>query len=341
MIVAERAIGPGEPPYLIAELGVNHDGDPRKALELVDAAAEAGCDAIKVQWFEAERLVSAGTRLAAYQAKAQTGSQQEMLRALELGADDLRSVAERARRHGLHAIATLFSREHVPMAHEVDFDAFKTASGDLVNRPLLETLMATGRPLFVSSGAATLDEVRQAVAWLGEHPHLLMQCVSAYPTPDECASLAGRQALAEVSPHALGYSDHTQALDTGALAVASGACVLEKHLTLDKRAAGPDHAASLEPAELAEYVRLAHRARRMLGPRQKRVLEIERDVREVARQSLVARRRLDAGVVLGPQDLTIKRPGLGLAPWRLSEALGKRLARALEAGEPLREDDLA
>jgi N-acetylneuraminate synthase/N,N'-diacetyllegionaminate synthase len=338
--VGNRQIGPEQPPYIIAELGVNHNGSLPRALDLVESAHAAGADAVKLQWFEAERLLSRAARLASYQATSGARDPVEMLRALELEPAEVAGVVKRARGLGLHAIVSLFTVDHVEPAHTLGFDAFKTASPDVVNRPLLEALMAAARPLFVSTGAATLDEIAETAAWLGEHPHVLMHCVSAYPTPDTSASLAGRAAMLEVSPHALGYSDHTTAVDTGGLAVASGACVLEKHLTFDRRAPGPDHAASLDPEQFEAYVRMAHRARAMLGPRCKRVLQIEQDVRASSRQSLTTRRALPAGAVVVRDDLTIKRPGVGIAPSRLSTTVGRRLVRSVEADTPLREEDL-
>ena len=147
--------------------------------------------------------------------------------------------------------------------------------------------------------------------------------------------------MCRVNPRALGYSDHTTAEDTGALAVAAGACILEKHLTLETRAAGPDHAMSLDPGAFERYVRLAHRAHQMLGAASKGVLEIERDVREVSRQSVTARCELPAGHVLESEELTLKRPGIGIAPWRLAETIGRRLARPVAADMPLTDEDLA
>ena len=341
MKIGQRTIGHEHRPYVIAELGVNHDGDRLRAIELVDAAHAAGANAVKVQWFVADRLLGRAARLARYQQSGGAPDPIAMLRALELTPDVLAEIARHAADLGLGAIATLFSVEHVPAATQCGFDAFKTASPDIVNRPLIEALAATGTPLLVSTGAATMAEVDMVSAWLGTHDHLLMHCVSAYPTPDALASLAGRAAMCRVYPRALGYSDHTTAEDTGALAVAAGACILEKHLTLDRRGSGPDHAMSLDPGAFERYVRLAHRAHRMLGAPSKRVLDIERDVREVSRQSVTARCELPAGHVLEPEELTIKRPGIGIAPWRLAETFGRRLARPVAADMPLTDEDLA
>jgi N-acetylneuraminate synthase/N,N'-diacetyllegionaminate synthase len=338
--IRDRRIGPGEPPYVIAELGVNHDGSLNRALELVEAAHTAGTDAIKLQWFEAAQLLSRAARLARYQKETGAADPFDMLRALQLAPEAMADVVDRAHAAGLAAIATVFSVDLVPLARDIEFDAFKTASPDIVNRPLIEALMQLGKPLLVSTGTASIHEVRDVTRWLGGEPHLLLQCVSGYPTPDEAASLAGRAAMARVNSSALGYSDHTTAVDTGALAVASGACLLEKHLTYDRAATGPDHATSLDPLELEAYVRLAHRAWRMLGPPRKQVLEIEKDVRAVSRQSLTTTRALPAGHVIAAGELTIKRPGTGIEPWRLAEIVGRRLATAVEADMPLRPEHL-
>jgi sialic acid synthase SpsE len=263
-----------------------------------------------------------------------------MLRALELTVDQMRSIVERAHHRGLHAIVTIFSAELVPPANALAWDAFKTASPDVINKPLIDALVATGKPLIVSCGAATLDEIARASQWLGDHPHALMHCVSSYPTPDDQAHFAGRCAMRCVDASAVGYSDHTPATDTGGLAVASGVRLLEKHLTYDRNARGPDHAASLDADGFAVYVRLAQRAFAMLGSRDKVVLDIEQDVRNVSRQSLTTTRTLAAGHVLTSTDLTVKRPGTGLPPWALDRVVGRALAKNVDADMPLMEADV-
>jgi N,N'-diacetyllegionaminate synthase len=335
-----RQIGSAHPPYIIAEIGVNHDGSVERAIELVEAAKLAGADAIKLQLFETDRLLSRAAKLAAYQTQSGADDPFAMLRALELTIDQMSPVVAKTHELELHAIVTVFSVELVTEAQRLAWDAYKTASPDIINQPLIESLMSTGQPLLLSTGAATLEEIAQATAWLGNHPHLLMHCVSAYPTPDDFASLAARPSICEINPNALGYSDHTTCVDTGGLAVASGVRVLEKHLTHDRKARGPDHAASLDTLGFAEYVRLAHRAFRMLGEPRKRVLAIEEDVRQVSRQSITSTRSLDVGAVLQPGDLTIKRPGTGLPPHRFASILGRRLGRAVAADMPIVEDDL-
>lgn len=325
---------------MIAELGVNHDGSRSRAIKLVEAAHHAEADAVKLQWFETDRLLSSAARLAQYQQHAGADDPFAMLRALELGPHEMQAIVESAHGLGLHTIVTVFSLELVGPADRLPWDAYKVASPDIINRPLIERLMSTGKPLLVSTGAADAQEIQSVTQWLGSYSHVLMQCVSAYPTPDESAALAGIRGLSAAAPIPLGYSDHTTATDTGGLAVAAGASILEKHLTLDRSASGPDHATSLEPAQFAEYVKLARRAHAMLGDPTKRVLAIEQDVRAASRQSLVVTRRLEPGHVIRRDDLTIKRPGIGIEPWRMDEIIGRRLARTIEADMPLAARDV-
>ncbi len=341
MNLAGRPIDLDHPPYVIAEIGVNHDGSVEQALALVDAARRASADAIKLQLFETDRLLGRSARLVSYQQATGAADPFALLRGLELSVDEMAGIVDRAHDAGLDAIVTVFTTELVSEAERLPVGAYKTASTDLINRPLIEALVKTGKPLIVSTGAASLEEVARACEWLGDHPHVLMHCVSSYPTPEDDAALGGRIAMLAVDPAALGYSDHTTCLDTGALAVAGGACLLEKHLTHDRAASGPDHAASLEWEGLAEYVRLARRAWRMRGSYQKRPSAGEREIRAVSRQSLTATRDLPAGHVIAAGDLTVKRPGTGISPARLDEVTGRTLARPISADTPLTPEHVA
>ncbi|MEO1534971.1 MAG: N-acetylneuraminate synthase family protein [Planctomycetota bacterium] len=343
MRIGRRRIGPRFPPYIIAEIGVNHDGDPDRAVELTEAAAKAGADAVKLQLFETDRLMSKASRLAAYQKVAGEADPFSMLRRLELSIDQMAPIVERAHATGVHAIVTVFSVELVEVAERLPWDAYKSASPDIINRPLLEAMAGTGKPLIVSTGASTLDEVTMVAAWLDDIRDRLamLQCVSSYPAPD--AALGGIRTIVEATRLITGYSDHTESIKTGAEAVAAGALILERHITHDRSAVGPDHAASLEPKEFARYVRLARAS--SLGAAfvepGKAVLECEHDVRAVSRQSLVAARDLAVGAVIHAGDLTIKRPGGGLEPWRMDSTIGRRLTRPVEADMPLSEEDLS
>lgn len=379
MRIGEREISTQVEPYVIAEVGVNHDGLPERALELVRAAKAAGADAVKFQYFEAERLMARGQRgtadprgaeLAAYQRAAGETDPIAMLKRLELSMRDLAACAALAHELEVHAIVTVFSLELVAEAERSlggrsAWDAYKTASPDIIHRPLLEALCGTGKPLILSTGAATIDEVQTVLGWLeawavgsgADDPRArtaILQCVSSYPTALKDAAIGAMRELASIhrltsgprgtatSPAVgpVGYSDHTPEVATGAIAVACGACVLEKHLTYDRGARGPDHAASLDPAQFAEYVRLARAAWHATRDARKQLAPIEHEVRRVSRQSLVASRALRAGEVVTPDMLTIKRPGTGLPPSAITSVLGKRLRRDVAADVVLTEEDL-
>lgn len=357
MRIGSREIGPTHQPYVIAEIGVNHDGSVDRALELTDAAANAGADAIKLQLFEADRLMSSAAKLAAYQKAAGESDPIQMLRRLELPASQMRSIVDRAHARGIHAIVTVFSTELIDDAETLAWDAYKTASPDIIHRPLLERLAETGRPLIISTGASTPDEVARAASWLTARDPAtatrtaFLQCVSSYPTAIEHAELGGILALRSLLPNPIGYSDHTACIDTGAIAVGLGACILEKHFTYDTRATGPDHAASLTPDSFAQYASLARDAWRSLRADGraiettgvepiKRVITIEEDVRRVSRQSVTTTKPLPPGHVLTPRDLTVKRPGTGIPAFELRAMIGRTLVRRVEADVPLMREDL-
>ncbi|MEM6313824.1 MAG: N-acetylneuraminate synthase family protein [Planctomycetota bacterium] len=337
MRIGARDIGPGEPTLVIAEIGVNHDGDVGKALRLVDAAAEAGTDAVKLQLFRADRLAG-DAPLAAYQTG--NGGQRELLRSLELSDAEVERVVGAVHDAGLLPIATPFSPEDVDTVRRLGLPAVKIASPDCVNTLLLQRCATLGVPMLISTGAATLAEIDATLDELADASVALLHCVSSYPTPDAAAELrwmsdlAGRCAV-------VGYSDHTQNAATGALAVAAGASVIEKHLTYDRSADGPDHAASFAPKQFAEYVRRVREAEVLMGHGTKSVQACEEDVRRVSRQSLALRHGIAAGRVIGESDLTTRRPGTGIPPSALREIVGRRVGRDLPAGTLLTWDSLA
>lgn len=345
MKIGRRVISRDGPVYVIAELGVNHDGDAERALQMVEAAAGAGADAVKLQLFRAEMLMSAAARPAHYQVAAGEHDPVAMLQRLELSAEQLVRICARAHARDLHAIVTVFSTDLVDDVSRSPIDAYKSASPDIVHRPLLEALAETGTPMIVSTGAATLEETRRAVAWMASAADrlALLQCVSAYPTPMEHAALEGIGALRSEFPSLpIGYSDHTTSVETGARAVQQGAVILEKHFTHDSTAKGPDHAASLEADRFAEYVRRARAAvHQPIDRGTKRVLEIEQDVRMVSRQSIVLRRAIRAGEAIAREDVTCKRPGTGLEPWQVEDVVGRVAARDITVDVPIIREDLA
>lgn len=341
MRIGDRDIGVGHPVFVIAEIGVNHDGSVARAIELVHAAKSAGADAVKLQVFRADTLVHRSAEFAEYQKdRVAAADPAEMLRQYELDDDALAAIARAVAAAGLLLVSTPFSKADVPRATAVSA-TLKIASPDLVNRLLLSAAVETALPLIVSTGAATAVEIADAAAWLDARhcDFALLHCVSNYPVDDDDAHLAWIGDLRRFG-RPVGYSDHATAADAAALAVACGACLVEKHLTYDTAAIGPDHAASLEPAGFAEYVRSIRRAERLLGRAGRIVLPCEADVRRVSRQSLVAVRALAAGQRLTPDDLTTQRPGTGVSAVEYEAVLGQCVTRAIAAGDMLRAGDV-
>ena len=324
--------------FVIAEAGVNHNGSLDLAFRLVDAAAEAGADAVKFQTFQADKLVTASARKAVYQAQT-TGadqSQYEMLRQLELGFDDFRKIKDYCRQQGILFLSTPFDEASADFLDSLDVAAIKIGSGEITNLPFLGYIARKGRPVILSTGMSTLGEVEAAVGGIrgaGDPPLALLHCTSNYPALPETVNLRAMMTLKAAFGLPVGYSDHTQGIEISLAAAALGARILEKHFTLDRHLPGPDHPASLEPAELAALVRGVRKVTTALGDGRKLPTQSELDVAAVARKSLVAARAISAGAVLAEADIAIKRPGTGLPPGMLSLLLGRRLRLDVAAGE--------
>lgn len=327
---------------VVAELGVNHDGCVERALELVRAAATAGADAVKLQLFAPQRLLSNQARLAAYQ-RHKAANLYQMLASLALSPRAMNAVQQAADDAGLAFIVTPFSPADVGDLAGLGVDAVKVASPDAVNIPLMQIAAVLGKPLLISTGTCELEELTMAADLLGRHSPggCLLQCVSSYPVRAQDAAIGAIAALRDRFGLPVGYSDHTTDLSTGALAVAAGAVAIEKHLTYDTGAEGPDHASSLEPAMFGDYVAQVRDATVRLGPYRKVVLPVEADIRKVARQSVCAVRDLETGHVLSNSDLTVKRPGTGIPAVSLPELTGRRLARPVRANDLLTTSDIA
>ncbi len=343
--IAGREIGPGNPCFVIAEAGVNHNGDPALARRLVDAAADAGADAVKFQTFRAEGLASPSAPKAEYQTRA-TGaseSQLDMLRRLELSREAHAGLMARCRDRGVVFLSTPFEEESADFLESLGVAAFKVPSGEVTNLPFLAHVARKGRPVILSTGMSTLEEVGAAVRCLresGDPPLVLLHCVSRYPADPRDANLRAMATMSEAFEVPVGYSDHTAGLEVAFAAAALGAAVLEKHFTLDRALPGPDHAASLEPGELASLVRGIRLVESALGHGRKEPVLAEAETAAVARKSLVAVRDLPVGAILTRDALAVLRPGTGLAPARLEELLGRKLRREVREGVPLREEDL-
>jgi N,N'-diacetyllegionaminate synthase len=344
--VGGRRIARGEPAFVIAEIGVNHNGDPALARELIDAAAGTGADAVKFQTFKASRLVTRHARMAAYQRENLNadGSQEEMLRRLELPEETLAGLKAHAESRGVVFLSSPFDLESARVLKDLGVDALKLGSGELTNAPMLRAIAGLGLPLIMSTGMATLDEVEACAELLrdaGDPPVAWLHCVSAYPAPPEQYNVRAMDAIRVAVGGPVGISDHTRGWEVTLAAVALGASVIEKHLTLSRDLPGPDHKASLEPGELAEMVRQVRTVEAALGSGTKIPAPCEIDTMAAARKSLVAARDLRAGATLAPGDIEAKRPGTGISPMQLARVEGRTLRRDLAPDEPITWDDLA
>jgi sialic acid synthase SpsE len=328
---------------VIAEAGVNHNGDLGRAREMVAAAAAAGADIVKFQAFSATNLVARGARTAAYQV-ANTGKSDQaiLLAELELSYDDFSVLAEECRRSRIGFLATAFDVEIVEALVGMGMDRIKIASGEITNTRALQRFAALDLPVLLSTGMATMDEVAAAVDTLrgaGAHEITLLHCTSLYPAPPSTLNLTAMMAMAERFGLTVGYSDHSVGDHAAIAAVALGAQVIEKHFTLDRALPGPDHKASLEPGELADMVRKLREIATMLGDGEKRPAPGERETAALVRRSWHAARDIPAGTVLSAQDLVLKRPADGLSPD--ASPVGRRLATAIRADQAVRPEHLS
>lgn len=341
-----RLIGRSQPCFIIAEAGVNHNGDPQLARELISTAARVGADAVKFQTFQTDEVVTAGAPKAEYQKRTTDveESQREMIRKLELPwgvYPELRAIAAE---NGLVFLSTPFDVGSVDFLADLGVPAFKIASGELTHPALLTRIASKGKPLLISTGMSTLEEVANAVRLLetqGAHEFCLLQCTSNYPADPADANLRAMITMETIFGVAVGFSDHTEGVEVALAAVALGAAVIEKHLTLDRTMAGPDHAASLKPAEFQALVRGIRKVESALGTGEKKPAAAELRVAHVARRSLVAARDIASGTVLTEHDITYKRPGTGIAPTSVGQVLGRRAGRPISAGTLLTWEDLA
>lgn len=339
-----RRVGAGEPALVIAEIGVNHDGSVQRALELVHQAKAAGAEAVKLQVFSGRRLMHASARFANYQRGTVAAvDPAEMLRQFELTDGELATIVREIRRLGMLPLATPFSPEDVARVVALGCRAIKLASPDLVNRLLIDRCLAHGLPLLLSTGASDRAEIKRTARWLRSRQAtaIYLHCVSSYPTPPDHALIGQISVLARMTNEPVGYSDHTTDPLAGAAAALLNACVIEKHLTHDRAAAGPDHASSADPAEFAVYVAAIRAVERLAGRSVGRAVQkIEQDVRTVSRQSLVTRVALPAWQTVSAADLTCQRPGTGLSAWHADDVVGRRTTRDVAAGEMLMPGDV-
>lgn len=318
--------------FIIAEAGVNHNGEIELARRLVDAAAEAGADAVKFQSFHAEKIVCKNAEKAAYQ-KEMTDAQEtqlEMLKKLELTEQMHRELMDYCGERGIIFLSTPFDIDSIQMLAELGLQIFKIPSGEITNLPYLRKIGGYHRKIILSTGMSSMEEVEAAVKILQENGAddiTLLHCNSQYPTPMPDVNLTAMVSMKKKLGFPVGYSDHTQGIEIPVAAVALGAVVIEKHFTLDRTMEGPDHKASLEPNELKEMVKAIRNIEMALGDGVKRLSKSEKENVGAARKSIVAAVPIKKGDIFTKENLTMKRPGTGISPMRWDELSGHRAKR--------------
>lgn len=332
---------PDAPAYIIAEAGVNHNGDPQLARELIDAAAASGADAVKFQTFSADKLVSRKASKADYQKRALQGgsdSQYEMLKALELAASEFAELKAYSAQKGVTFLSTPFDEESADDLDEMDVDAFKVSSGDLTSPQLLAHIAAKGRPVIISTGMATLLEVAEAVEIIqgaGNSALAILHCVSNYPADPADCNLRAMATMAAATGVPVGWSDHTEGSAISLAAIALGARIIEKHFTLSRDLPGPDHKASIEPDELRQFVDDIRAVESAMGSPVKAPTQTEDQMRDVARRSLVARTDIAAGTFIEPGMVAVQRPGSGIPPKYRDLVIGRTACADIAAETPI------
>ena len=339
--------------FIIAEAGVNHNGNDDLALQLVDIAAECGADAIKFQTFTAEKLVRPGAEKAEYQ-KRETGAgdQFDMLKKLEMSEALHRRLIQHCNEAGIEFMSTPFDEEAADFLVALGMKRIKVPSGEITNHPFLAYLAAKNVPMIISTGMANLQEVQEAVEVVrAERQRLgyqgaldefltILHCTSNYPAAVDDVNLRAMQTIYRETALPVGYSDHTAGTLVSVAAVAMGATTIEKHFTVDRNLPGPDHKASLEPGELAAMIQQIRDVERALGSDKKEPMASELPVRALVRRSLTTVRPVTQGQTLTRDDVALLRPGTGIAPKEVPLAIGKKAARDLPAGTTLTWSDL-
>ncbi len=329
---------------IIAEAGVNHNGDLEMAKRLVDAAAAAGADLVKFQTFKAEKIASEAAKKASYQARNEGGtdadSQLEMLKRLELSQADHTTLIAHCAERGIDFFSTGFDLESLDFLNGLGFAQFKVPSGEITNLPYLRRVAGYGKHLILSTGMASLGDIEAAIeaveaAGLPRKSITVLHCTTEYPAPLEEVNLRAMTTIGQAFGVRVGYSDHTQGIEVSLAAVALGATVIEKHFTLDRMLPGPDHAASLEPDELSALVSGVRHIEQALGRPEKRRTHSELANVAVARKSIVAARPISAGEVFSDENLTAKRPGTGMSPMLWDTVIGNAAPRDFAADEEI------
>ena len=334
-------IGPGHPPYIIAEVGSNHNGDMNLCRQIIDAAAAAGADAVKFQSWTDTSLIAEEeyARNTDYSDKKKHfGSLRDMVTAYQLTVDQHVEAHARCHARDIAFCSSVFSKEEVDLLEKLAVPFFKIASMDIVHLPLLRYVARKQRPVVISTGMATLAEIEEAIETVraeGNEQVVLLHCVSIYPPEYDTIHLRNMVTLQQAFDVPVGFSDHTLGTAISLAAIALGACVIEKHFTLDQEMAGWDHAISANPEQLRTIAAEGKNIFSALGGNRRMISAAEMEKRKKFRRSLVTRRKLDRGHMLTEADLDAKRPGTGIAPNEMTYVLGRRLASEVDADQVL------
>lgn len=333
--IGARSVGPDQPCFIIAEAGVNHNGSLELAKKLVDAAANAGADAVKFQTFKSEELASVNAPKAAYQEETtdRRESQQEMLQKLELDVHSHSILMDYCTDKNILFLSSPFDEISADELEQLGVEAYKIPSGEITSLPYLTHIAGKGKPMIVSTGMSTLGEVEEAVKTIEDTGHneiILLHCVSNYPANPEDVNLRAMETLRTAFGYPVGYSDHTLGIEISLAAAAMGARLIEKHFTLDRDLPGPDHKASLEPDELAALIKRIRIVESAMGSGRKAPAASEADTAYVVRKSLVARRYIPEGSIITEDMIAIRRPGNGLPPSMLPQILGLKVKSDIE-----------
>ena len=345
--IGDELVGENHPVFIIAEAGVNHNGDLNLAKKLVDLAVEAGVDAVKFQTFITEEIVTHNAEKADYQ-KKNTGSSEEsqfeMLKKLELPFEQFREVKTYCAKKGIIFLSTPFDRKSVDFLDKLEIPAFKIASGEINNLHFLNYIASKGKPIILSTGMSTLEEVEKALEVINKTQNkqlILLHCTSDYPAKVKEVNLRAMRTMHKAFHLPVGLSDHTPGIEISLAAVAMGAPVIEKHFTLDNSLPGPDHKASLKPQELKDLVKAIRNIENALGDGIKRPSRSEMNTKIIARKSIVAATDIKKGELLSEHNLTVKRPGNGISPLKWNEVVGKKAASNFEKDNLIELDQLA
>lgn len=324
--------------YIIAEAGVNHNGNVELAKKMVEVAKKSGADAIKFQTFKAEQLVTTRLQKAEYQQKTtdKSESQLEMLKKLQLTQAEFIELKSCCSQIGIEFLSTPFDLESLEFLHHIGLKRWKIPSGEITNLPYLIKIAETKLPVILSTGMATMEEVAEAINVLKKNGTVemsLLHCTTEYPTPYNDVNLTAMNTMQREFSMPVGYSDHTMGIEISIAAVAMGATIIEKHFTLDRNMNGPDHQASLEPDKLREMVEAIRHVEEAMGDGIKQPAQSEIKNIHVARKSIVAKNSIAKGGILTEENLTVKRPGSGISPMKWFEVLGSKALRNFEEDE--------